>query len=158
MPPKKKRKSVLVLTNGGGAGVLASDECVRQGIDQPGITHSSLANLKRTFPPFYGIGNPLDVTAQGSDMDYVAALDELADGYSGFVVIALSAVTGITPALAGMLGDFRKRSGKPMVLHTGEDTVGRELVRQARQAGIPSFATPERAVRALGKLMETASW
>ncbi len=152
------KKDVLVLTNGGGAGVLASDECVRQGFEQPGISAQNLANLKKTFPPFYGIGNPLDLTAQGSDGDYVTVLDELAGSYAGFVVIALSAVTGITPALAGMLGDFKKRTGRPLVLHTGQDEVGKELVRLAGNAGIPSFATPERAVRALGKLMERASW
>lgn len=153
-----KGNRVLVLTNGGGAGVLASDECTRQGFEQPEIPPANLENFRKIFPPFYGMGNPFDLTAQGSDRDYLYILRELGDGLSffdGFIIIALTAVTGITPALAGMLADFKKRTGRPMVLHTGQDEAGRELGREARKAGIPSFDTPERAVRALGHLL---SW
>ena len=150
-----KGNRVLVLTNGGGAGVLASDECMRQGLTQPAIPSSNLDSLRKIFPPFYGLGNPFDLTAQGSGKDYLTVLEELGESYDGFVIIALSAVTGITPALAGILEDFKKRAGRPVVLHTGQDEVGKELVRAARKAGIPSFATPERTVRALEKLL---SW
>ncbi len=147
---------VLVLTNGGGAGVLASDECARQGLEQPEMPTAALAHFKKIFPRFYGMGNPFDLTAQGGDKDYASVLAELGGGFfDGFVIIALTAVTGITPALAGILADFKKRTGKPLVLQTGQDEVGMELDREARKAGIPAFATPERTVRALGKLL---SW
>ncbi|MDA8091442.1 MAG: CoA-binding protein [Nitrospiraceae bacterium] len=144
---------ILVLTNGGGAGVLASDECVKQGFSQPELPSSSLASLKKVFPAFYGFGNPLDITAQGGDRDYRVALNELGESYDGFVVIALSAVTGITPALAKILADFRKRTGKPVAFHTGQDETGRNIAGEARKSGIPSFPTPERAVRALVHLL-----
>ena len=148
-----KGNRVLILTNGGGAGVLASDECSRQGFSEAQIRPRKLARLKKIFPSFYMSGNPFDLTAQVTDGDYRSVLEELKDDYDGFIVIALSAVKGITEGLGRILADFRRRSGKPMVFHTGRDAVGKKLALMAGQAGIPAFDSPERAVRALRKLL-----
>ncbi|MDA8168475.1 MAG: CoA-binding protein [Nitrospiraceae bacterium] len=150
----KKGRSVFIITNGGGAGVLASDESARQGLQVNALPKDKLKKLKALFPPFYAIGNPLDLTAQVRDEDYQTVLNEIKDGYDGFVIIALSAVTGITEKLGGILSGFIKDAGKPAVFHTGRDAVGKQLALMAETAGIPCYPTPERCVRALGKLLE----
>ncbi len=148
-----KGNRVFILTNGGGAGVLASDECAGQGFHEAKIPQQKIARFKRIFPPFYGPSNPFDLTAQVRDEDYLTVLEELKGDYDGFVIIALSAVRGITEALGGMLADFKKRTGKPMVFHTGRDAVGQRLSQTMEAAGVPAFDSPERAVRALRKLL-----
>ncbi len=149
-----KGNRVLILTNGGGAGVLASDECARQGFYEAGMPPRKLARFKKIFPPFYVPGNPFDLTAQVKDEDYRTVLEGLKEDYDGFIIIALSAVRGITEGLGLVLADFKRRSGKPMVFHTGRDAVGQKLSRTLEEAGIPALNSPERAVRALRKLLK----
>ena len=147
------RKKILVLTNAGGAGVLASDECAKRGTELPPLPPESLRRLKEKLPDFYGFGNPFDLTAQVRDEDYGVVLEELAPHYDGFLIIALSAVRGITERLAGILAKFNAANGKPVVLQTGADPVGKTIVSGAEAAGIPALPSPERAAKVLGVLL-----
>jgi len=153
VPKPGRGKSVLILTNGGGAGVLAADECLLQGLQVKPLPAEKMESLKALFPPFYGVGNPFDFTAQATDADYAAAFNELKDDYDGFLIIALSAVIGITEGIGKMLGSFRE-AGKPLLLLTGRDRLGKRIARIVESAGIPAYPTAERAVRALAALLK----
>lgn len=148
-----KGKRVLIVTNGGGSGVLASDECMRLGLEVAGLPGKKVKKLQKGFPDFYGIHNPLDLTAQVRDEDYIFALNELHEDYDGFLVIALAGLTGITDELAGLLGDFKARAGKPLVVHVSCGCESGRLLTLIERAGIPVYLSPERAVRGLKALL-----
>lgn len=145
---------VLIVTNGGGSGVLASDECMRQGLEVPPLPEEKAAKLKSVFPQFYGVGNPFDLTAQVKDDEYISALGELKDDYDGFLVIALAGVAGITPRLAGLMKSFKESAGRPVVFHTTCGCSSGKLISLIEKAGMPVYPSPERAVRALRTLLE----
>jgi acyl-CoA synthetase (NDP forming) len=140
---------VLIVTNGGGAGVLAADECLRQKLRMPPLPEEKKVRLKRVFPYFYGVNNPLDLTAQVKDEDYLTALDELEDDYDGFLIIALTGVVGISTGLGKLLGSFKEKTGKPMVFHTSCSSESGKLIGLVEKAKIPSFSSPECAARGL---------
>ncbi len=144
---------VLIITNGGGSGVLAVDECIRQGLEVPDLPHDKKERLKGVFPHFYGVNNPIDLTAQVKDEDYITALNELKDDYDGFVVIALPNVTGITERLAGLIREFKKTLNKPMVFHLSPSGITKRLTTLIERGNIPVYPTPERAVRGLRVLL-----
>ncbi|MEJ2695882.1 MAG: CoA-binding protein [Candidatus Sulfobium sp.] len=146
-------KKVLIVTNGGGSGVLASDECMRQGLEVTKLPDHKAKKLEKAFPDFYGVHNPFDVTAQVKDRDYITVLDELHDEYDGFVLIALTGLTGITEELAGLLKDFRTRVNKPIVFHTSCGCESGGLIDLIEKAGIPVYLSPERAVKGLKSLL-----
>ena len=146
-------KRVLIVTNGGGSGVLASDECMRQGLEVARLPESRAKRMRQSFPDFYGIHNPVDLTAQVKDEDYIVALNELHREYDGFVVIALTGLAGITDALAGLLKEFRARVNKPVVLHTSCGCGSGRLIDLIESAGIPVYLSPERAVKGLKALL-----
>lgn len=148
-----KGKRVLIVTNGGGSGVLASDECMRQRLEVARLPDGKAKKMEKVFPDFYGIHNPVDLTAQVRDRDYILALDELHDDYDGFVVIALTGLAGITEALAGLLKDFRARVNKPVVFHTSCGCESGRLITLVEKAGIPVYLSPERAVKGLKALL-----
>ncbi len=152
-PLKAAGRKILVLTNGGGAGVLAADEFARRGIELPPLPAESERLLREKLPDFYGFGNPFDLTAQVRDEDYGIVLDELHPHYDGFLIIALSAVRGVTEGLAGILAAFSLHTVKPVVLHIGTDPVAGTIAAGAEAAGIPVFSTPERAAKVLGVLL-----
>lgn len=144
---------VLIVTDGGGSGVLAADECMKQGLDVVKVSDEKIARLKEAFPPFYAVYNPVDLTAQVTDSDYDFVLRELHGEYDGFLVIALTAVSGVTEHLAGMLKGFRSETDKPLVVYTANDGTARKLGALLDKAKIPAYPSPERAVRSLRALL-----
>lgn len=146
-------KRVCVITNGGGSGVLAADECARLGLEVPDLPQDKKERLIRTFPHFYGIGNPVDLTAQVRDDDYIAALDELKDDYDGFIIIALANVYGITERLGRIIGDAKKTTDKPMVSHIARSGLTKKLAALFEKSGIPVYPSPETAVKGLKALL-----
>ncbi len=146
-------KRVCIITNGGGAGVLASDECGRQGLDLPGLPDNVRDELRREFPSFYTVANPMDLTGQVMIDDYGVALSAVGDHYDGFLVIALTGVPGVTPGLAGHLVRFHGTVNKPITAYIAQGWVAPRLTRPLEKAGVPVYHSPERAVRGLAALL-----
>ncbi len=150
-----KCKHILIITNGGGSGVLASDECMRQGLEVPRITDIHRERLKKVFPHFYGINNPLDLTAQVKDEDYALALNELKDDYDGFLLIALPNVYGISERLGKLMNEAVKDIKKPVVFYVAEGGISKKLIALLEKSKIPVYPSPERAVRGLKALLSS---
>jgi len=148
---------VCIITNGGGSGVLASDECMRQDLEVAKMPDDRAEKLRQIFPHFYGINNPLDLTAQVRDEDYILALDELRDVYDGFLVIALPNVPGITERLAELVRVVRTKMNKPIVFCIPPDGVARRLISHLERIRIPVYPSPERAVRGLRALLDNTT-
>jgi len=145
---------VCIITNGGGSGVLAADECMRQGLEVTALSGHAKEKLGHVFPDFYGLNNPVDLTAQVRDDDYAVALEELKDDYDGFLIIALPNVMGITEGLAEKLKAARQYLGKPLVCNIAEGGISGRLTRLTEKARVPVYSSPERAVRALKSLLD----
>lgn len=146
-------RRVCVITNGGGSGVLAADECVRHGLELSPLPERVRDGLRRVFPSFYTVANPIDLTGQVRIDDYREALSAVRESYDGFLVIALTGVAGVTLGLADHLVDFRKQCDKPLVVHIAQGGVAPRLIRLVEKVGIPVYRSPERAVRGLAALM-----
>jgi len=146
-------KRVLIITNGGGSGVLASDECIKQGLVVAKLPKNRIEKLGKMFPKFYTISNPFDLTAQVKDEDYIASLNELKDDFDGFLIIALTGVMGVTERLGKMMKNLKVGIGKPIVFHIAHGGVSRKLTAILEKAGIPVYRSPERAVKVLKALL-----
>ena len=144
---------VCIVTNGGGSGVLAADECMRQGLEVTALPGHAREKLGKAFPHFYGINNPIDLTAQVKDDDYATALGELKDDYDGFLIIALPNVLGITEGLAERVKAAKHHVRKPVVCYIAEGGISGRLTRRIERARIPVYTSPERAVRGLKALL-----
>lgn len=144
---------VCIITNGGGSGVLASDECARLGLDLPDLPEDVQNRLCEVFPSFYTVANPIDLTGQVRIEDYQQTLQAVGDHFDGFLVIALTGVPGITLELGEYLRSFRETVGKPLVVHIAQGGVAPRLIRLLELDGIPVYRSPERALRGLAALL-----
>ncbi|MBI5639712.1 MAG: CoA-binding protein [Nitrospirae bacterium] len=147
-------RRICIVTNGGGSGVLAADECMRQGLEVINLEDGARERLRQTFPHFYGINNPLDLTAQVKDRDYAVAMEELREDYDAFLLIALPNVLGITEGLAEAIRETFRRLQKPAVFYIGQGGISRRLTASLERMGIPVYPSPERAVRGLKALLK----
>jgi acyl-CoA synthetase (NDP forming) len=148
---------VCIITNAGGAGVLAADECQRRGLATPPLPEAAAAGLRAALPSFYTIANPIDLTGQVRAADYRLTLDAVRNDFDGFLVIALTGVAGVTLDLAPIFREFTAYAAKPLVVHIAQGGVAGRLVPLLEKACIPVYPSPERAVRGLRALL-TEKW
>jgi acyl-CoA synthetase (NDP forming) len=146
-------RRVCIITNGGGAGVLASDECSRQGLELTPVPASIAQRLRSSFPSFYVVGNPIDLTGQVRTGDYRISLDTVGDVFDGFIIIALTGVAGLTLELVEIVRDFIAKRGKPLVVHVAQGGIAPRLTALLEKSKVPVYTSPERAVRGLAVLL-----
>lgn len=146
-------EQLVVLTNGGGAGVMAADEAAALGVPLAPLDAAILARLDAVLPANWSHANPVDIIGDAPAERYVAALEALAHDASS-AVLFIHAPTAIVPSSEIAQAVLPQVSATPRrVLGSW---LGDSAVAQARQtfrdAGVPDYATPEDAVRAFSQL------
>ena len=150
MPFRCTGKRLLIMTNGGGMAVAAADQASRDGFILPAVPENVRKKLKQTFPPFFVLNNPIDITGSGKDEDYYTALKEALPYYDAAVVIALMGTTTVTENSAAMIAKACRELKKPVTCCMLQGLrYMEEVERSVQELGIPAFPSPERAVRAL---------
>ncbi|HEU5398942.1 MAG TPA: bifunctional acetate--CoA ligase family protein/GNAT family N-acetyltransferase [Gammaproteobacteria bacterium] len=148
-PPAGDR--LAILTNGGGMGVMATDELMERGGELAALSAATLKALDAGLPPTWSHGNPVDVIGDADGARYRGALETLLADRGVDAVLALYCPTGVSDPgeIATAVAEFARRRGHAPILASW---VGGEAVAQARQtlaaSRVPSFDTPEEAVRA----------
>ena len=80
---------LVVITNGGGPGVMAADRFADQGVELATLSPETMAQLDKVLPAVWSHANPVDVIGDATPERYQQALDAcLADpGIDGALVI-----------------------------------------------------------------------
>ena len=162
---------VAVISNAGGAGVLAADACGDHGLQVATLSRSVQRKLNGLLPPGAAVAGPVDTTAAVSADAFRSALEEIAAGEEVDAVLAVTVPTAIAdlsealrtarvtkPLAAALLEqpqDVRMlpRSGNGPVAAQGQ-TTGETGPPRA----IPAYAYPESAARALGHAARYHAW
>ncbi|OUM00911.1 bifunctional acetate--CoA ligase family protein/GNAT family N-acetyltransferase [Variovorax sp. JS1663] len=145
---------LTIMTNGGGAGVMAADAAARAGIALAEPGKALLDQLDAVLPGHWCRANPIDIVGDAPVERYTATLSALlADPAAGAILFvhaptAMVRSDDIAKACLPVL-----RTATPRVLGCW---LGDASVAQARQlfeqAGVPDYPTPEDAVRAFEML------
>jgi len=152
--PLPKGKRIGIMTNAGGAGVMAADAAEWEGLTVARLSESTVRALAARLPPAAALYNPVDILGDANAQRYREAL-ELVLGDPGVdMVTALSAPVAILrfSELAEVVAEAKERFGKPIAVSFMAGELGEEAEEILRKAGIPSFFDPARAVRALAAL------
>jgi acetate---CoA ligase (ADP-forming) len=147
---------VVILTNAGGAGIIAADACERLAIDVPPIPEGIKAELREFLPPEAGYGNPVDMIATASSSDYARALEVTLPCADTAIVIfrpPLVYYEPVTYVADGILRVLEKMPDKPILVCTlSSSKMVEPLVSRLREACVPSYVMPEAAVSAVDVL------
>ncbi len=157
--PIPRGNRVLIITNAGGPGTMAADAVEKAGLQVAQLSLPTIKSLQLKLPDIAGTNNPIDVLGDAPPERYIATLkaaenDENVDAV--IVILTPQAMThptetaqaiaahchGTKPILAAFMG------GKKVL-------TGREKL---RQAGLPYYSSPEKAVSALKAMCEYNSW
>lgn len=139
---------LAVVTSSGGCGILAVDEAQREGLHVESLSAGTVGALEQAeLPPNAILSNPLDLTVCPAD-DFERAVQVLhreqpADFYLLVFGDPISGATEVVERLRELVG------ARIMVAYLGGGEVEKVERIRLHAAGIPVFATPQRAVRAL---------
>jgi len=144
---------LLVVTNGGGMAVAASDQAQLEGFIMPRIPEPARQKLESIFPPFFVKNNPIDLTGSGKNEDYFTALKEALPYYDAAIVIVLMGATTVTEEATEMIARACHNAQKPVTCCILQGLgYTQEAMHSLLKRGIPVYPSPERAVRALAAL------
>jgi acyl-CoA synthetase (NDP forming) len=157
MQPPLKSDRVVMITNGGGSGLLSCEHFDRLGMPLRPLADLSpelAAKLRADMPGFGSVLNPVDIAGTATPSVYerafsVAFEDPMVDGVYGSV--CPSAITNV-PAIADValkVHELYKHLGKVFVMECQGGPECNAALARLRDAGIPAYPTPEQAVSAI---------
>lgn len=147
---------LAILTNGGGAGVLAVDRLVDLNGHLAELAPSTIKRLDGFLPRIWSRANPVDIIGDANPQRYAATLEALLDDESVDAILIMNCPTAFTsPVDAGkaMLDVIERRRDanrsriKPILANWLGDSAAQPAQKAFADAGIPSYASPSDAVR-----------
>lgn len=156
LQPPMKGNRCIILTNGGGSGILATDTAEEYGLKIEDTPKELEEELKNYVPPYGSLKNPIDLTGMGTDKEYREALRILlsSDKVDGVgLLFCHSAITN-PEKIAHAIAEVAKGSKKPLVCtFLGSEECGKAM-NYLKECGIPSYPSPKKAMRSLGVLYQ----
>jgi acetyltransferase len=146
--------TLTVMTNGGGAGVMAADAAAPAGVPLHELGDDLRARLDAVLPPNWSHGNPIDIIGDAPVQRYTQTLQALLADRDTGAVLFLHAPTAIVRSddIARACAPIvRQAAGRMMACWLGEAAVA-EARRIFEDAGVADYDTPEEAVRAFAML------
>ncbi|WP_299132284.1 acetate--CoA ligase family protein [uncultured Amaricoccus sp.] len=151
------RARLGIVTNGGGAGVLAVDRLIEGAGVLADLSDATLAALEPDMAPSWSRANPLDIIADASPERYLAALSAVAADDGVDVVLVMNCPSGLadsTEAARAVAGRVTKGMiGRKPVLSCWLGGTSAAAARGIlRGAGVASYDNPATAAAAVGHL------
>jgi acetyltransferase len=149
-----RSEALTILTNGGGAGVMAADAAAQVGVTLAELGPDTLARLDAVLPPNWSRGNPVDIIGDAPVERYLQALEVLCHDPEAGAVLFIHAPTAIVPSAdiaRALAAQPREAAARLMGCWLGGHGVD-EARHTFKAAGIADYATPEEAVRAFAML------
>jgi acyl-CoA synthetase (NDP forming)/RimJ/RimL family protein N-acetyltransferase len=163
---------IAIVSNAGGAGVLAADACGDNDLNVAVLAEPTQRRLRKLLPSGAVVSGPVDTSAAVSRRAIRSCLERVAkdDGVDAIMAITVPTALGrLTPAITST------RIAKPIVVVTLDQKESVRLLqpttKPAEQAdgsgeradypvrsAIPSYLFPESAARALGHAVRYGAW
>lgn len=145
---------LVIITNGGGPGVMAADRATDQGIELSTLSPTTLTALNEVLPSVWSHGNPVDIIGDAPLERYQRAMDICLEdpGVDGAVVILTpQAMTKPTQAAEAVIKSAQN-SNKPIMASWMGGNQVEEARRLFNNAHVPNFRNLENAVDAFSYL------
>ena len=145
---------LVIITNGGGPGVLAADRATDQGIELSTLSEETMEALNEVLPAVWSHSNPVDVIGDATPERYQKAVEIcLKDpGIDGAIVILTPQAMTDPTAVAEAVIKAAQDSDKPVMTSWMGGTQVSEARKLLTESRIPDFGTLENAVDAFSYL------
>ncbi|VVC76608.1 Acetyltransferase Pat [Aquicella siphonis] len=153
---RAKGGRLAIITNGGGAGVMAADRAAELNIALPKLSEETMARLNAVLPNEWSHQNPVDIIGDATPERYHNALDICSKdtNIDGLLTILIPVAMSKPLKVAEQIVADAKEFGKPTIAcWMGESHVKSSWALFSEHQ-IPCFDTPEKGVEAFSYLAE----
>jgi acetyl coenzyme A synthetase (ADP forming)-like protein len=157
--PLPKENRIAIVTDGGGFGVLATDEAERQGLELPEPSDKLKKEMSKVMPSYASMHNPIDLTGDADADRYRVVIETClrSKEYDGVIAITLFQVPTLEKEVVDHIIKLHRKYKKPLLACAAGGKFTQELSEKLMEGGVPVYPTPERAVKAMKALVEY-SW
>ena len=161
MQPPALGKNIGVLTDAGGPGIMAVDECENKGLSVERFSEETLQKFQKlkdqgVLPKFAGTSNPVDLTGSVTDDMFEVAADILFQDseVNGIILLGLHHAPSLREKYIDSVVKVANKYSKPIVMcDIGETEMALYTRFRFDKLGIPSYPSPEDAARAMKALV-----
>lgn len=162
MQPPAAGLNVGVITDAGGPGIMAVDECGLKGLSVKRLSDKTLQKfekLKETgkLPKFATNFNPVDITGSGTSemFEYATEIVFQDPDINGIVLLGLHQTPALQEDYIDKVARIANKYDKPIVAcDIGETEMALYTRSRFDKLDIPAYSTPEDAARAMNALMK----
>ncbi len=142
---------LAIVSNGGGIGVMATDALMEAGGRLAELSEETIDELNKVLPPTWSHGNPLDIIGDAPAKRYGDTLDVVLQDRNVDAVLVLNCPTAVASSMdaaEAVVDVIGPKPRKPVLT----SWIGGTLARPARtvlaEHNLPTYETPEQAIRA----------
>ncbi|QRG08117.1 bifunctional acetate--CoA ligase family protein/GNAT family N-acetyltransferase [Xanthobacter dioxanivorans] len=147
---------LCVISNGGGAGVVAADAMEGVAGRLGAVLPETVAALDKVLPASWSRANPVDILGDANGARYTEVLSALLADKGSDAVLVLNCPTAVTDgaqAAEAVISLLATRPRAPVLTCWLGEAAAAPVRRRFAARRIPTYETPEEAVRAFGHLV-----
>ncbi|MCL2340288.1 MAG: bifunctional acetate--CoA ligase family protein/GNAT family N-acetyltransferase, partial [Proteobacteria bacterium] len=154
--PRPAGTRLAIITNGGGPGVMAVDTLAAYGLEPAPLSDEIMAGLGEILPPYWSRGNPIDILGNATVERFTSVFELClaSRDFDGILVIMVPQDLTAPEDVAAQLVKLTRRKRVPVFASWMGGRRIAAAVDILNRADIPTYETPERAVRAFLYLVE----
>lgn len=157
--PKGNR--TVVITNGGGMGIIATDAAERNGLEMITFEEKTLAALAKKLPATASLKNPVDIIGDADAKRLSDTLSIIKDDKNVDAIIISITPTAETDmdAIATNICDFSRNNPQLLILtNLMSFEKNPPFNKLLEEANIPNFYFPESDIRVLSTMIKYYEW
>ncbi|TRO46058.1 CoA-binding protein [Candidatus Bathyarchaeota archaeon] len=166
MQPPALGNNIGILTDAGGPGIMAVDECESGGLSVNRFSEETLQKFQKlkdegVLPKFAATSNPVDLTGSVTDDMFEVAADLIFQdpAVKGIILLGLHHLPALREKYIDSVAQVSSIYTKPIVMcDIGETEMALYTRFRFDKLGIPSFPSPEDAARAMKALVNYGAY
>lgn len=137
-------RNIQIITNGGGFGVLVTDQIEQSGMPLAKIKKQTYEKIKKNVPEYAVIKNPIDLTGDATTQRFITTINYCLEdtNVSGIIILFLFQLPGITQDIIHEIINIKKQAKKPIFIMTIGGNITREWINKLKDQDIVCFKDP----------------
>ena len=158
--PLPKGDRALIITNGGGYGIVTADSVIGNGLRLARLGRKSAERLRKAFPERVTIANPLDLVGDAGLERYSVAIEAaLKDkNVDMVIVLVLFNTPAIDEGIVKEIAKWKKKAKKPLTVVSIGSEFTQGMMKLLEKEGVVTFNYPNVCARALKALADFAEF
>ena len=153
--------NIAIISNAGGAGIMATDAIERRGLNFARLSADTIAKLASDLPAAASLQNPVDVLCDALADRYEFALSAVLDDPDvdiALVLLTPQAMTDPTAIAQAVVRISQRKTGKLILACFLGASMMEEGTRILREGKVPCYDSPETAVDTIKVMTEYVRW